>query len=436
MTHATHPTTNDHATGGEPRFELRTERKHRPAAGGSFHLLLRVIAPEVRNPERQRPPLDLAFVVDRSGSMSGGKLELVKQGVEHALRLLDERDTLSLTAYDDQIEVPTPQRRYSRGTHDGVLRRLRPIQPRGSTNLAGGWLTGCDQLAGIADGSGDLRRREGVPLCRTLLLTDGLANVGMVDPHEIANHAAELRRRGITTTTFGVGEDFDELLLGRMADAGGGRYHYIAGISAVPRVFAGELGELLAVSMRDVTLSLRVPAAWRLELLNTLPLSREGDWVHISLGELSSRDERVLVWEASLPASAEGATDRVEARLRWSIPTGERTSEQALQRTLEARRDPGAPDEAVLDEAARMYGSRARYEALELNRAGRYGAARDVAQSYAARMRVSVAGEVEADLLLADAAPLAAPMSRANLKERHFTQRRTARQQKDLSSQR
>ena len=434
MAHAS--TLNGDSAAGEPRFELRTERPHRPDAGGSYHFLVRVTAPEVRNPDRQRPPLDLAFVVDRSGSMGGGKLELVKQGIKHALRLLDERDTLSLTAYDDQIETPTPQRRFSRDTHDGVLRRLRPIQPRGSTNLAGGWLAGCDQLAGIADGSSALSRPNGLPLCRALLLTDGLTNVGMVDPGEIATHAAELRRRGITTTTFGVGDDFDELLLGQMADAGGGRYHYIAGIADVPRVFAGELGELLATSMRDATLLVRVPASWRLELLNTLPVRREGDWVHISLGELSSRDERLLVWETTLPAIQEGSTERIDVLLRWRTPTGERTIEQMLQRTLEARRDPGISDTAVLDEAARMYGFRARTEALELNRAGRYDAVRHVAHAYAARMPSTAVGVAEAEFLVADAEPLAAPLSRANMKERNFMIRRGARQQKDLSSQR
>ncbi|MEJ7695557.1 MAG: hypothetical protein WKF78_02630 [Candidatus Limnocylindrales bacterium] len=78
------------------------------------------------------------------------------------------------------------------------------MDARGSTNLSAGWLRGCEQVA-------ERLTQEGVD--RVLLLTDGLANVGITDAAELANHAGELRARGVTTTTFGVGNDFDEALL-------------------------------------------------------------------------------------------------------------------------------------------------------------------------------------------------------------------------------
>lgn len=414
---------------GTPRCELRTERPHLPLEGGRYHLMLRLSAPEVRAPERQRPPLDLAVVVDRSGSMSGGKLELAKRGVEHALRLLDERDTISLVAYDDRIDVLTTQLRYSHAAHDSVVRRLRQLEPRGSTDLAGGWLAGCDQLAAIADGSSRLVQRDGRPLCRVLLLTDGLANVGMIDPGEIATHAAELRQRGIATTTFGVGDDFDEVLLGQMADAGGGRYHYIAHADEIPRVFAGELGELLAVAMRDVSVELRVPTAWGVELLNGLPTRQDGGRTMIDLGDLSSRDERTLIWEITLPSLPEGTAETIELSLRWTDPDGEHTLEQTLRHVVEARREPGPADDALLDEAVRLYGARGRAEALELNRLGRYGDANDTIRAYAMRMPATAAQATEIDAMNVAAFEFAMPLSPAELKARHAAARKVLNQQ-------
>ena len=132
-----------------PDLYLRNERRRRPLEAGVFHLLTQVTAPAIENPERQRPPLNLAFVVDRSGSMSGGALELARQGVEHALRLLDARDRVALVVYDDTIDVLLTLRHAEQEALDKAQRRLRRVQPRGSTDLAGGWLTGCDQLASV-----------------------------------------------------------------------------------------------------------------------------------------------------------------------------------------------------------------------------------------------------------------------------------------------
>ena len=136
-----------------PSFRIRHESRYRPEDPGVFRILMRVTAPEVVRRERQRPPLDLSFVVDRSGSMAGGAFELARQGVEHALRVLNAQDTASVVVYDDRIDTLLSQRLLDGEAHDKAVRRLRRVGPRGSTDLAGGWLTGCDQLASIADGT-------------------------------------------------------------------------------------------------------------------------------------------------------------------------------------------------------------------------------------------------------------------------------------------
>jgi Ca-activated chloride channel family protein len=86
-------------------------------------------------------------------------------------------------------------------TRDSIAagsRRIEQVDSRGCTDLSGGWLTGCREIADHLDGE---------QLARCLLLTDGLANRGIVDHDELARHATELRARGIVTSTFGIGRD-------------------------------------------------------------------------------------------------------------------------------------------------------------------------------------------------------------------------------------
>jgi Ca-activated chloride channel family protein len=417
----------------EPRVSIRRERRYRPLEAGTFHLLTRVTAPTVVNPERRRPPLDLAFVVDRSGSMSGGKLDLARQGVEHALRLLDQRDTVSLVTYDDQVETLLTQRLFDHQAHDKATRRLARVRPRGSTDLAGGWLTGCHELAPIVDGTRVVRDGGVRPIHRAVLLSDGLANVGITDADEIATHAAELYRRGISTSTLGVGADYDELLLAKMADAGGGRFHHIEDASKIPGVFAGELGEMLQVALRDASIALRVPTSWQVHLLNDLPVAREDGWLVLRLGDLESGARRALVWAIELPAVDHGRREDVEVRIQWRDVEGRERFEQAHTHTVEASFETGPADEQVQDAIADQLGARARDEALRLNRAGDYAASAKVLHDYAYAMPQTVAGRAVADALYEEAHEMARPASPALLKQQFARSRNTRRSQRDYS---
>lgn len=96
---------------------------------------------------------------------------------------------------------------------------IHRVAARGMTDLSGGWLCGCELVASELMELG---------VNRTLLLTDGLANRGITTLEELEPHAAELRKRGVSTSTFGVGDNFNEVLLQAMAEAGGGQSYDIA----------------------------------------------------------------------------------------------------------------------------------------------------------------------------------------------------------------
>lgn len=418
----------------EPTIRIRHQSRYRPVEAGTFHVLLRVSAALVANRDRQRPPLDLAFVVDRSGSMARGAFDLARRGVEHALRLLDERDSASVVVYDDRIETLLSQRRFESEAHDKAVRRLRRIGPRGSTDLAGGWLTGCDQLAPIADGTRVIRTDGPPSIVRALLLTDGLANVGMIDPHEIARHAAELAARGISTSTFGVGDHYDEDLLAGMADAGQGHFHHIADATAIPRVFAGELGEMLEVAIRDATLSLRLPETWQASLLNDLPFERQDGWLTLRLGELASRESRTLLWELTLPESEHGRMDEIEVRLSGHDAANDEPFVTSVAHTVETSRRPGALDDEVQDALAQLIGARARAEAVRYNKLGQYDRAGDIVRLAAKAMPRTAVGQAVAHELLEEVAPsVSYAASPADLKRHHANARNIRQSRKDYS---
>ena len=136
---------------------------------------------------------------------------------------------------------------------------------------------------------------------RCLLLTDGLANVGITDADELGHHAAELRARGVSTSTFGVGNDFDEHLLQALADAGGGHFYYIADAPQIRDAITSEVGETLEVVARDVQLEITARDDIRIEPISPYPATTRGNRTTVALGDLGSEQVVEVVLRLSFP---------------------------------------------------------------------------------------------------------------------------------------
>ncbi|HEY1011513.1 MAG TPA: VWA domain-containing protein [Herpetosiphonaceae bacterium] len=324
--------------------------------------------------QTERAPLNLALILDRSGSMAGDKLMHVKQAAHHLLDQLGERDRVAVVAYDDEVRLVAASAPLTESFKRQLKASIEELAPGGWTDLSGGWLRGCNEVAA------HLGRQQ---VSRALLLTDGLANRGITDVEELAHHARELRLRGVATSTFGVGLDFNEHLLEAMAAQGGGQFYYIERPAQIPEFFRRELGELLTVVAREAFVTLAAPAGVALEVLGDLPHEKNGQQIKLSLGDLSSGERRQFYARVLTPPGAAGAGVTLQGRLAYLDTEGApQSAEGAVAWTYAASAEVAraAVEQGVLSRASEVEVAAAATQALRLERAGKREEARSVMQ--------------------------------------------------------
>lgn len=365
-----------------PMLTLGADRELvRAEARSRRYLLATVGAPEAP-PRTESLPVNIALVLDRSGSMSSeAKFPLAVKAVEQALAMLHPEDRFSLVVFDDEVDVLAHSRTATPIARREALQALHDVGPRGCTNLSGGWLRGCEQVAeSLSDRA----------ISRALLLTDGLANSGITDHAELAHHAGELRRRGIVTSTFGVGNDFDERLLRDMAHEGGGNFYFISSPAQIADLLTSELGEALHVVMRRSALHVVLPVG-----VTARPLNRYRHTIadgsrdfRVEIGDLTSGQELQVVFELTFPRGEPGDATSVFVALQSEEPAVTHVEEHVRWTFAGHRENDTQPRDVTVDrEVARIYAALARAEATEANRRGDMEHARRIIDGTARRIR-------------------------------------------------
>jgi Ca-activated chloride channel homolog len=262
---------------------------HDPVADDGYlvRALLRITgeAPEASD----RPALNLSVVLDRSGSMAAlGKLERAREAALLLVRRIGDEDVVSIVAYDD--DVRTVAGRTPGARRQELLDRIGMIQTGGMTNLSGGWLRGRELVAeGLVEGG----------VNRVLLMTDGLANVGITEPIQLRDLIGSAAAKGVSTTTIGFGQDYDEHLLRALAEAGGGNSYYIEQPDQAPAVFEAEIEGLMALAAQNVAVTVAPAAAVRLAAVHhQYPRETTPDGsLRLELGDLYSLEPKSLLVE-------------------------------------------------------------------------------------------------------------------------------------------
>ncbi len=360
-----------------PRLELRPLRRGVASDRSTIlDLLVVVHPPELDERTVKRPPLNLGLVLDRSGSMHGQKLAFAKEAAKFAVSQLLARDRVALVTYDDQIGVEVPSTLVS--DKAALQNLIDRIDAGGTTALHDGWTAGGSEVARAMD---QPALQEGT-IHRVLLLSDGLANVGMTNADDIASDVRRLRERGIGTSTMGVGDDYDEVLLEGMAQAGDGNFYHIASPRQIPDFFASELEELVAMFAENVSLGVRARNGIEVvDVLNDFDRTDFGNWMLPSLVAGSPLQVLLRLRVPALRAeSGDLGPQRLAAiRLAWDRPgRGRRDLYVDLELPVlpSDELDHLPTDDAVRSAEAVFQAQRAKREMMEAARQGRYNDAR------------------------------------------------------------
>ncbi len=258
---------------------------------------------------RQRTPLAMSLVLDRSGSMSGDRLEAAKAASISAVERLHPDDVVSVITFDGQVDVVAPPA--PRARQFQLVQQVAAIYAAGSTNLSGGWLRGRQHMEQALGMLGSL---EGSSR-RIVLLTDGHANTGITDPSTLVELARTARAMGISTTTIGVGEGYDDDLLRSMADAGGGNSWYVERPDQAQDVLAEELGNLLSVSAQGLSVTLTLEDAVTVFATHSSwPAMATANTFTFDLGDLYASEPKPVLVELFVPA------DRLDALASSGAP--------------------------------------------------------------------------------------------------------------------
>lgn len=373
------------ANAAEVKVEADLGRSVLPTADpGSVYLRLSLKSLAAADRAR-RTRINAAIVIDRSGSMQGPRIAAAKEGAHVALERLSSDDTVAVVAYNHNVDVLSPAAPL-RGSKDSLRRAIERLTADGTTALYDGVQEGGRQVEEFLSDNN---------VNRVVLLSDGLANVGPSSPHELADLGRRLASRGISVSTIGLGLDYNEDLMQRLAAASDGNHVFVERPSDLAEIFDREFGDVLSVSARDITIIIECKLGFKPIRI----LGRDGDIsgnrITLKLNQLQADNERYVVVELEAPSGhAEGAADIADVRVDYvdldkdAAPAHVETR-PSVRFSKNAKEVEDGVNKAVMSQVAAQIATESSEKAVELRDKGDIAGARKVLEDNATYLKHS-----------------------------------------------
>ena len=278
----------------------------------NVHARIQVDASDIRTDGRA--PLNLAVVIDHSGSMSGGRLTQAKRAARQLVDRLSEGDRLAVVGYGSRVSVRSPSRHATPNNRRRIKRSISAIRRQGGTFLAGGFR----KAKQIVD-----RHATEETVDRVILLSDGKANHGIKSARGLGRLAEGAMETGVTTTTMGIGLNYNESVMTSMAEMGSGNHYFIEDENKIAATFSQEFQNLSNVVARDAYVVLELGN--NVELLDVHGFShrRRSGNVVVSLGSFYAGQNKDILVDLAASSSGAGPRDMVDINLHFDDVTGE-----------------------------------------------------------------------------------------------------------------
>jgi len=321
---------------------------------------IRIHSPE--SEDAPRPRANIGLVVDTSASMRGDAIAQARVAALTLLHDLRDGDVMSVVVFGSGPQVLVPATVLDAQTRPTIRAAIDTMEATGTTDLAGGLSTSLGQVQGQAR-SGEINR--------IVLVSDGVPN----DETPVDSIAQQARSAGVSITTLGLGLDYHETLLGRIAQTSGGTFHFVEDPAEVAAVFSEEVLRIDRLSAQGVALELAPGPGVTIVDVPGQTLSRSGRTVVVGLPDLAEGDTQQVIVKLTVGEHHDGATvELLDGRLRYADARTGQARQQGMFLSAQATADPQARaaglDLEVAVAAARATTAAATLQIVSLARMG------------------------------------------------------------------